>query len=159
MTKVGGNEELVIDGQTGLVPQETPLAWLELSLLAQHDQVCRDTGQAGRRRVECEFSFAGAYSASKASTTHVGIQPQVLTPRTWLPFPNAPTTRSDAGYVWICGKLYSTKPVRLNRRTFNVEGRWPTVARMAKACGLAETFGSATAAWRSSIYVQSPANP
>ena len=61
VTKVGGNEELVIDGQTGhLVPQGdvAGLAQAVISL-AQHDQSRRDMGQAGRRRVESEFSFTG----------------------------------------------------------------------------------------------------
>ena len=61
VTKVGGNAELVIDGQTGhLVPQGDVAGLAQAVIaLAQHDQSRRDMGQAGRRRVEREFSFTG----------------------------------------------------------------------------------------------------
>jgi glycosyltransferase involved in cell wall biosynthesis len=79
VTKVGGNTELVIDGQTGYLVPQGDAAGLARSViaLAQHDQLRRDMGQAGRRRVEREFSFTGRLQRIESLYERIlGIQPQ-----------------------------------------------------------------------------------
>jgi sugar transferase (PEP-CTERM/EpsH1 system associated) len=59
-TAVGGNPELVVDGTTGtLVPPSDPVR-LAQAIRAYIDQPClrHQHGQAGRQRVEAEFSLA-----------------------------------------------------------------------------------------------------
>jgi sugar transferase (PEP-CTERM/EpsH1 system associated) len=58
-TRVGGNPELVQDGQTGvLVPPADPIAMAEAihNYLADPNQLTRH-GQAGRKRVEAQFTM------------------------------------------------------------------------------------------------------
>ena len=58
-TRVGGNSELVVEGETGLlVPAKDPQA-LGMALLAylQDRRTMRSHGEAGRKRVEKEFSM------------------------------------------------------------------------------------------------------
>jgi glycosyltransferase involved in cell wall biosynthesis len=79
VTRVGGNEELVIDGQTGHLLPEGDAAGLARAViaLAQHDQLRRDMGQAGRQRVEREFSFARRLQRIESLYERIlGIQPQ-----------------------------------------------------------------------------------
>jgi glycosyltransferase involved in cell wall biosynthesis len=79
VTKVGGNEELVIDGQTGHLVRQGDAAGLAQAViaLAQHDQARRAMGRAGRRRVEREFSFAGRLQRIESLYERVvGVQPQ-----------------------------------------------------------------------------------
>ena len=58
-TAVGGNADLVLNGQTGvIVPAADPAAMArEIVLLASNPQQARATGEAGRRRVEATFSM------------------------------------------------------------------------------------------------------
>jgi len=58
-TDVGGNTELVVDGETGmLVPSSNPAAMADaLSAYLQDQALMRRHGQAGRKRVEQEFSM------------------------------------------------------------------------------------------------------
>ena len=58
-TAVGGNADLVLHGQTGvIVPAADPAAMArEIVLLASNPQQARATGEAGRRRVEATFSM------------------------------------------------------------------------------------------------------
>ena len=58
-TAVGGNADLVLHGQTGvIVPAADPAAMArEIALLASNPQQARATGEAGRRRVEATFSM------------------------------------------------------------------------------------------------------
>jgi len=60
-TRVGGNEELVVEGETGfLVPRADPGAMAETLLHYLEDDSLRDRhGAAGRRRVEKNFSIHG----------------------------------------------------------------------------------------------------
>jgi glycosyltransferase involved in cell wall biosynthesis len=83
VTKVGGNEELVIDGQTGyLVPQGDAAGLAHAVIaLAQNDQVRERMGEAGRRRVEREFSFADRLQHVENLYERVlGIQPRHISP-------------------------------------------------------------------------------
>ncbi|MEO5727148.1 MAG: glycosyltransferase, partial [Byssovorax sp.] len=56
----GGNPEVVTDGEHGLlVPVEDPDALAAaLARFAEDPELRRTLGEAGRRRVESEFSFA-----------------------------------------------------------------------------------------------------
>ena len=58
-TAVGGNADLVVHGQTGLiVPAADPLAMArEIAVLASNPEQARAMGGAGRRRVEATFSM------------------------------------------------------------------------------------------------------
>jgi glycosyltransferase involved in cell wall biosynthesis len=58
-TCVGGNPDVIVDGQTGiLVPPENPPALAEALLRLRHDpQSCVRFGEAGRRRVEESFDI------------------------------------------------------------------------------------------------------
>jgi sugar transferase (PEP-CTERM/EpsH1 system associated) len=58
-TAVGGNADLVLHGQTGvIVPAADPAAMArEIVLMASNPQQARATGEAGRRRVEATFSM------------------------------------------------------------------------------------------------------
>jgi sugar transferase (PEP-CTERM/EpsH1 system associated) len=58
-TAVGGNADLVVPGQTGLiVPAADPAAMArEISVLACNPEQARAMGEAGRRRVEATFSM------------------------------------------------------------------------------------------------------
>ena len=58
-TAVGGNADLVLNGQTGvIVPAADPAAMArEIVLLASNPQQARATGEAGRRRVEATFGM------------------------------------------------------------------------------------------------------
>jgi glycosyltransferase involved in cell wall biosynthesis len=60
VTRVGGNEELVVDGYTGylLPPEDVQGIAQAIITLAQNDQLRRNMGQAGRERIVHEFSFA-----------------------------------------------------------------------------------------------------
>ena len=65
-TAVGGNPELVIEGETGhLVPAGDPKALAAaMQSLLDAPQQCRQFGTAGRRRIEAKFSLdamVGAY--------------------------------------------------------------------------------------------------
>ncbi|NTV70728.1 MAG: TIGR03088 family PEP-CTERM/XrtA system glycosyltransferase [Azonexaceae bacterium] len=59
-TAVGGNPELVLEGRTGhLVPAGNPAALAEAIIkLAQSREKARAMGQAGRQRIETQFSMA-----------------------------------------------------------------------------------------------------
>jgi glycosyltransferase involved in cell wall biosynthesis len=59
-TRVGGNSELVVDGETGfLVPPRDPGALADAVLrLVRDPQMARRFGEAGRRRAQSEFSLA-----------------------------------------------------------------------------------------------------
>lgn len=59
-TRVGGNPELVVDGKTGfLVAPRDPAALADAVLRLMRDpQLARRLGEAGRRRVESEFTLA-----------------------------------------------------------------------------------------------------
>ena len=64
-TKVGGNAELVYEGQTGyLVPSEAPQALAErvVCLLGNKDQAMAFGGR-GKQLVEEQFSLAGMVNA------------------------------------------------------------------------------------------------
>jgi len=58
-TKVGGNAEVVIDGETGfLVPPNNPAALADtIRQLFGNDDKCQMLGRAGRRRVEAHFDI------------------------------------------------------------------------------------------------------
>jgi glycosyltransferase involved in cell wall biosynthesis len=58
-TSVGGNPEVVVDGETGfLVPPKDPQAMAEKILVLLRDPaLAQKMGQAGRRRVEEHFSL------------------------------------------------------------------------------------------------------
>ena len=58
-TAVGGNADLVLHGQTGvIVPAADPAAMArEITTLAAHPEQARTMGEAGRRRVETTFSL------------------------------------------------------------------------------------------------------
>ncbi len=60
-TRVGGNPEVVVDGNTGfLVPAQDPEALAEAMLhIHQHPKLGRQMGLRGRQRVEQEFSVQG----------------------------------------------------------------------------------------------------
>ncbi len=60
-TNVGGNPELVVPGETGLlVPREDPAALAQALLSLAEDAAMRQLhGAAGRRRAEAEFSLDG----------------------------------------------------------------------------------------------------
>jgi glycosyltransferase involved in cell wall biosynthesis len=60
VTRVGGNEELVVDGHTGymLPPGDVQGIAQAIITLARNDQLRRNMGQAGRERIVHEFSFA-----------------------------------------------------------------------------------------------------
>jgi glycosyltransferase involved in cell wall biosynthesis len=77
-TDVAGTKELVVNGETGFViPQQdvSGLAEALNTLLYDHDLQSR-MGQAGRRRVEREFSFAGRLQRIESLYEHLlGIQP------------------------------------------------------------------------------------
>src|SRR4029079_10837609 len=67
-TKVGGNAEVVLEGETGvLVPPESPKALACAILGVLRDSAgARRMGELGRRRVEAEFEIArtiGRYEA------------------------------------------------------------------------------------------------
>jgi sugar transferase (PEP-CTERM/EpsH1 system associated) len=67
-TDVGGNRELVVDGQTGaLVPPQDPAALAAaLATYFRQPELARQHGAAGRARVEAEFSLesmVGSYLA------------------------------------------------------------------------------------------------
>ncbi len=73
-TRVGGNAELVVDGQTGLlVPAEDPDALAAaMARILQDPELAGSMGRRGRRRVEAEFSL-------EASTREVeAVMAQVL---------------------------------------------------------------------------------
>ncbi len=73
-TKVGGNAELVVDGQTGLlVPAEDPDALAAaMARILQDPDLASSMGRRGRQRVEAEFSL-------EASTRGVeAVMEQVL---------------------------------------------------------------------------------
>ena len=57
-TRVGGNPEVVVDGQTGfLVPPGTPALLAErMAALLGAPALARQMGQAGRSRVEAQFN-------------------------------------------------------------------------------------------------------
>jgi len=59
-TRVGGNPEVVVDGQTGfLVPPKDPEAMAEAIItILQDKRMAQSMGEAGRRRVEEKFSLA-----------------------------------------------------------------------------------------------------
>ena len=58
-TSVGGNPDVVVDGETGLlVPSQSPLAMAQATLeLLRHPERATLMGLAGRRRVEQEFDI------------------------------------------------------------------------------------------------------
>ena len=58
-TRVGGNPELVVEGETGmLVPPSDPAAMAKaVRTYLNHPELLKAHGQAGRRRVEQEFSM------------------------------------------------------------------------------------------------------
>ena len=60
VTRVGGNEELVVDGHTGYILPAGDVQGIAQAIitLARNEQLRRNMGQAGRRRIEHEFSFA-----------------------------------------------------------------------------------------------------
>jgi len=60
-TRVGGNGELLVEGETGfLVPRDAPDAMAEMLLRYIEDDTLRDRhGAAARRRVEKHFSIHG----------------------------------------------------------------------------------------------------
>jgi glycosyltransferase involved in cell wall biosynthesis len=58
-TRVGGNAEVVLDGETGIVVpgrEAAPLAHA-IATMSADPKVRREMGKAGRRRVEREFSI------------------------------------------------------------------------------------------------------
>ena len=78
VTRVGGNEELVVDGHTGYVlpPGDVQGIAQAIITLAQNQQLRRDMGQAGRKRIEREFSFAQRLQRIESLYEHlVGLQP------------------------------------------------------------------------------------
>jgi glycosyltransferase involved in cell wall biosynthesis len=78
VTRVGGNEELVIDGHTGyaLPAGDVQVIAQAIITLAQNQQLRRDMGQAGRKRIEQEFSFAQRLQRIENLYEHlVGVQP------------------------------------------------------------------------------------
>jgi glycosyltransferase involved in cell wall biosynthesis len=58
-TDVAGVKELVVDGQTGFVVPQRDVHGLARAILAvvDDDPLRHRLGQAGRQRVECDFSF------------------------------------------------------------------------------------------------------
>jgi glycosyltransferase involved in cell wall biosynthesis len=77
-TDVAGAKELVINGETGFVlPQQDVYRLAEALNALSDDQDMRwRMGQAGRRRVELEFSFAGRLQRIESLYEHlVGVQP------------------------------------------------------------------------------------
>lgn len=65
VTAVGGNPEIVRDGETGwLVPSDAAAVLSEVMLEAAADpQKCASLGSAGRRWVTQQFSLAGMLQA------------------------------------------------------------------------------------------------
>lgn len=64
VTRVGGNAEVVVDGETGfLVPLDDPAAFVERVVRLAKDPALRQRmGVAGRRRVEANFAIDGVSS-------------------------------------------------------------------------------------------------
>lgn len=60
VTRVGGNEELVVDGHTGYIlpPGDVQGIAQAIITLAQNEPLRRNMGRASRKRIEREFSFA-----------------------------------------------------------------------------------------------------
>jgi len=80
-TDVAGAKELVINGETGFVlPQQDVYGLGEALNTLSDDQDMRwRMGQAGRRRVELKFSFAGRLQRIESLYEHlVGIQPAAI---------------------------------------------------------------------------------
>jgi glycosyltransferase involved in cell wall biosynthesis len=74
-TRVGGNPEVVVEGETGvLVPGDSPSLAAAIARLAESESDRRQFGAAGRRRVERDFTiermvndYASAYHALPAA--------------------------------------------------------------------------------------------
>jgi glycosyltransferase involved in cell wall biosynthesis len=78
-TDTAGAKELVLDGESGFVLPQGDVHGLALAIMALMDdhQLRRRMGQAGRGRVEREFSFARRLQRIESLYEHVlGIQPQ-----------------------------------------------------------------------------------
>jgi glycosyltransferase involved in cell wall biosynthesis len=77
-TDVAGAKELVINGETGFVlPQQDVYGLAEaLNTLSDNQDMRWRMGQAGRRRVEREFSFTGRLQRIESLYEHlIGVQP------------------------------------------------------------------------------------
>ena len=68
VTKVGGNAEAVIDGETGLViaPRDPDALAAAILRLASDGELRQRYGEAGRRRVEAHFSLEACLAAYEA---------------------------------------------------------------------------------------------
>ena len=73
VTDVGGNAEAVVDGETGLVvaPRDPDALAAAILRLASDGELRRRYGEAGRRRVEAQFSLAACVAAYEA--LYVGL--------------------------------------------------------------------------------------
>jgi glycosyltransferase involved in cell wall biosynthesis len=79
VTRVGGNEELVIDGHTGYIlpPGDVQGIAQAIITLAQNKQLRRDMGRASRKRIEREFSFDHRIQHIESLYEHLmGVQPK-----------------------------------------------------------------------------------
>jgi glycosyltransferase involved in cell wall biosynthesis len=79
VTQVGGNEELVINGQTGFMLPSGDVHGIAQAIirLAQNEQLRRNMGRAGRKRIEREFSFTHRIQHIENLYEHlIGIQPK-----------------------------------------------------------------------------------
>lgn len=58
-TRVGGNPEVVVDGETGyLVPEDEPAAFVgRVAELLQNPELAREMGRRGQKRVREEFTL------------------------------------------------------------------------------------------------------
>jgi glycosyltransferase involved in cell wall biosynthesis len=68
VTKVGGNAEAVVDGETGLVvaPRDPDALAAAILRLASDGELRQRYGEAGRRRVEAHFSLEACVAAYEA---------------------------------------------------------------------------------------------
>lgn len=57
----GANAEVTIDGETGLLPS-SPVEWVEfIGQLARDENMRQRLGEAGRRRVEIDYSIGPVF--------------------------------------------------------------------------------------------------